>query len=79
MSQPTIVNPNEGRDDAGKLWVQAIVDPKGRVLAGRDAQLNFHMFASPEELFDNAIAALYAANGISTDDIVKTERNGDDA
>ena len=79
MTQPTIVNPHEGRDDAGKLWVQAIVDPKGRVLAGRDAQLNFHLFSSAEELFDNAIAALYQAHGIDVDDIVKTERNGDDA
>jgi len=81
VSQPTIVNPEEGRDDAGRVWVQALVDAKSRVLAGRDAMLNFHLFVSPEELFDNALATIYSAKGIKLDDIVAeaTTKNGEPA
>lgn len=77
MSQPHIDREkNDGTDTDGRQWVQALVDARGRILAGRDKLLNFHLFVSPEELFDHAMASIYSARGIDIPAMLKETENG---
>lgn len=60
MNQPQmdLTRPEEQVDTDGTKWVQALVDPKGRVIAGYQESGAFKCYVDTEKLFTTAMAAM---------------------
>lgn len=70
MKRPVIIDHTEGNitDDTGTEWVQALLDTRGRVVAGRHAATgDFHCYTDCEELFDTALGCITQALEIATE------------
>lgn len=60
MNQPRIDTeiPTGDTDTDGKKWAQALVDPKGQILAGYDEDGVFRCYVDNETLFASAMLTL---------------------
>jgi hypothetical protein len=80
MNQPTIDtsdNAKPGADTDGKQWIMALLDPEGRMLAGRDLMGNFHCWVDSEVLFDNAMTTILHAQGVNYTDLLNHAERSD--